>query len=71
MSISHRSCETIWTDILGMKFIFNCLHSKMLNFQHKQNRKNITEQLLADIADVSELIKHVITDDEIWVQLLY
>lgn len=40
---------------------------KLLNFQQKQHRVTIAEQMLADVADDPDLLKRVITGDETWV----
>ena len=40
---------------------------KLLNFDQKQHRMNIAQELLNEVNDDLELIKRVITGDETWV----
>ena len=64
VNISYSSCESIFRDILGFKRVSAKFVPKLLNFKQKHNRKNISEQILTEITDDSEMLKCIITRDE-------
>jgi len=39
----------------------------LLNFEQKQNHKNVAQQMLAEATYDSEILKAIITCDETWV----
>lgn len=67
IGISYGSCEAIFTNVLNMKRVAAKFVPKLLNFQQKQHRVTIAQQMLSDIADNPDLLKRVITGDETWV----
>ena len=67
VGISFGSCQAIFTDVLGMKRVAAKFVPKLLNFDQKQHRMNIAQELLNEVNDDPELIKRVITGDETWV----
>lgn len=62
-NISYGSCTYIFTNILGFKRVLAKFFPKLLNFEQKQNRKNIVKRLLAEIVDDSEMVKHIIAGE--------
>ena len=62
VGISFGSCQAIFTDVLGMKRVAAKFVPKLLNFDQKQHRMNIAQELLNEVNDDPELIKRVITD---------
>ena len=50
-----------------MKWVAAKFVPKLLNFDQKQHRMNIAQELLNEVNDDPELIKRVITSDETWV----
>ncbi|XP_046964592.1 uncharacterized protein LOC124533404 [Vanessa cardui] len=67
VGISIGSCHTIFSDILGMKRVAAKFVSKLLNFEQKQRRISIAQELLNDVNNDPDLLKRVITGDETWV----
>lgn len=67
IGISYGTCEAIFADVLNMKQVAAKFVPKLLNFQQKQHRVTIAEQMLADVADDPDLLKRVITGDETWI----
>jgi len=61
VNISYGSCEAIFTDILGLKRVAAKFILKLLNFEQKQNRKNIAEQMLAEVTNDPEMLKRIKT----------
>lgn len=67
LNISYGSCEAIITHELGMRRVAAKMIPKLLNFQQKQYRKEVAQQMLNDVENDPELLKRVITGDESWV----
>lgn len=67
LSISIGSCHSIITNDLGMKRVAAKFVPKLLNFDQKDCRMNIAQELLNDVNDDPDLLKRVITGDETWV----
>ena len=67
IGISFGSCHAIFKDTLGLRRVAAKFVPKLLNFQQKLNRKNISEESLAAVNEDPNLIKRIITGDETWV----
>lgn len=67
IGIFYGTCEAIFADVLNMKRVTAKFVLKLLNFQQKQHRVTIAEQMLVDVADNPDLFKRVITGDETWI----
>jgi histone-lysine N-methyltransferase SETMAR len=67
LNISFGSCQSILTDVLGMTRVSAKFVPKLLNFDQKQRRMNIAQDMLNDVNDDPDLLKRVITGDETWV----
>lgn len=67
LNISFGSCQSILTDVLGMARVSAKFVPKLLNFDQKQHRINIAQDMLNDVNDDPDLLKRVITGDESWV----
>jgi len=67
LNISFGSCQSILTDVLGMTRVSAKFVSKLLNFDQKQRRMNIAQDMLNDVNDDPDLLKRVITGDETWI----
>lgn len=67
VGISFGSCQAIFSNILGMRRVAAKFVPKLLNFDQKQSRMNIAQELLNEVNDDPELLKRVITGDETWV----
>jgi len=67
LNISFGSCQSILTDVLGMTRVSAKFVPKLLNFDQKQHRINIAQDMLNDVNDDPDLLKRVITGDETWV----
>ena len=65
--ISFGSCQEIFTDVLGMKRAAPKIAPKLLNFEQKQHRMDIAQEMLTTFNDNPDLLKKVITRDESWV----
>ena len=65
--ISIGSCHAIFSNVLGMKRVAAKFVPKLLNFEQKQRRISIAQELLNDVNDDPGLLKRVITGDETWV----
>lgn len=63
--ISYGSCDVIFTDTLDHKPRVTA--KSVPNFEQKQNRKNIVEQITAEVTHDPEMLKYTITSDETWV----
>ena len=61
------SCQAIFTDVLGMKCAAAKIVPKLLNFEQKQHRMDIAQEMLIMFNDDSDLLKKVITADKSWV----
>ena len=66
VKISFGSYQAILTDVLGMKRAVAKIVSKLLNFEKKQRRMDIVQEMLTTFNDPG-LLKKVITGDESWV----
>ena len=65
--LAYRSCswQAIVTDVLGMKRSTAAkIVSKLLNFQQKQLRMGIAQELLTTFNDDPDLLKKVVAGDE-------
>ncbi|XP_018346773.1 PREDICTED: histone-lysine N-methyltransferase SETMAR-like [Trachymyrmex septentrionalis] len=67
VGISFGSCQAIFSDVLGMKRVAAKFVPKLLNFDQKQHRVDIAQELLNEVNNDPELLKTVITGDETWV----
>lgn len=67
VGISFGSCQAIFTDVLGMKRAAAKIVPKLLNFEQKQRRMDIAQELLNIVNDDPDFLKKVITGDESWV----
>lgn len=67
VGISIGSCHNIFSNVLGMKRVAAKFIPKLLNFDQKNNRMNIAQELLNDVNDDPSLLERVITGDETWV----
>ncbi|KYN11406.1 hypothetical protein ALC57_16419 [Trachymyrmex cornetzi] len=61
LNISFGSCQSILTDVLGMTRVSAKFVPKLLNFDQKQRRMNIAQDMLNDVNDDPDLLKRVIT----------
>ena len=66
VGLSFSSCQVIFTDVLGTKRAAAQIVSKLLNFEQKQCCMDITQEMLTMFNDDSDLLKKVITGDELW-----
>lgn len=64
LNISTGSCHSIFTNDLGMRRVAAKFVPKLLNFDQKQNRINVANELLDSIRDEPNLLQKVITGDE-------
>ena len=64
VGISVGSCHAIFSDVLDMKRVAVKFVPKLLNFDQKNCRMSIAQELLNDVNDDSDLLKRVITGDE-------
>ena len=64
VGISFGSCQAIFTDALGMKRAAVKIVPKLLNFDQKQRRMDIAQEMLTTFNP--DLLKKVITGDESW-----
>ena len=60
-------CYEIISGILGMRRVSVKFVPKLLNFDQKNRRMSIAQELLNDVNDDPDLLKRVITGDESWV----
>ncbi|XP_060845908.1 protein GVQW3-like [Rhopalosiphum padi] len=67
VGISIGSCHNIFSNVLGMKRVAAKFIPKLLNFDQKNNRMNIAQELLNDVNDDPSLLERAITGDETWV----
>ena len=67
VGISFGSCQATFTDVLDMKRAPANIVPKLLNFEQKQRRVDIAQEMLTMFNDDSDLLKNVITSDESWV----
>jgi len=66
VGISVGSCHAIFSDVLGMTKRAAKFVPKLLNFDQKNCRMSIAQELLNDVNDNPDLLKRVITG-ETWV----
>ena len=64
VGISFGSSQAIFTDVLGMKRAPVKIVPKLLNFEQKQLRMDITQEMLTTFNDDPGLLKKFITGDE-------
>ena len=64
LNISIGSCHLIFTEDLGMKQVAVKFVPKLPNFDQKQHRKNIAQELLDSVSDEPNLLQRVITGNE-------
>ena len=64
LRISIDLCHSIFTNNLGMRWVAAKFVPKLLNFDQKQHRINITQELLNSVRNDPTLLQRVITDDE-------
>ena len=67
LNISIGSCHSIFTNDLGMTRVPAKFAPKLLNFDQKQHRSNIAQEILDSVRYDSNLPQSVITSDESWV----
>ncbi|XP_029167437.1 protein GVQW3-like [Nylanderia fulva] len=67
LNISIGSCHSIFTNDLGMTRVAAKFVPKLLNFDQKQHRINIAQEMLDSVRDYPNLLQRVITGDESWV----
>ena len=67
LNISIGSCHSIFTNDLGMTRVAAKFVPKLLNFDQKQHRINIAQEILDSVRDDPNLLQRVITGDESWV----
>ncbi|XP_023248651.1 putative uncharacterized protein FLJ37770 [Copidosoma floridanum] len=64
LNISIGSCHSIFTNDLGMTRVAAKFVPKLLNFDQKQHRINIAQEMLDSVRDDPNLLQRVITGDE-------
>ena len=57
LNISLGSCQAILTDVIGMARVSTKFIPKLLNFDQKQHRMIIAEDMFNDVNDDSDLLK--------------
>lgn len=67
LNISIGSCHSILTNDLGMSRVAAKFVPKLLNFDQKQHRVNIAQEMLDSVRDDPNVLQRVITGDESWV----
>ena len=67
VGILFGSCQAIFMDVLSMKGAAAKIVPKLLNFEQKQRRMDIAQEMLTTFNDDPDLLKMVITGDESWV----
>ena len=67
LNISIGLCHSIITNSLGMRRVAAKFIPKLLNFEQKQHRINIAQELLDSVRDDPNVLQRVITGDESWV----
>ena len=68
VGISFGSCQGIFTIVLGKKRAAAIIVLKLLNFEQKQHRMHIAQEMLTTCNDdPPDLLKKIITGDETWV----
>ena len=64
VGIWFSSCQGIFTDVLGMKRAAANIVPKLLNFEQKQPRMDIGQEMSTTFNNDPDLLKKVITGDE-------
>ena len=64
LGITFGSWQAIFTDVLGIKCAAVKIVPKLLNFEQKQRRMDIAEEMLTAFNDDPDLLKTIITGDE-------
>lgn len=67
VDVSYDSCQAIFSTFLCMRRVTVKFVWKLLNFEQKQRRMDIAQELLNDVNDNPEELKWVITGDKTWV----
>ena len=57
VDISFGSCQAIFMHVLGMKLVAVKIVPKFVNFEQKQHRMEIVQQMLTTFNDDSDLLK--------------
>ena len=66
VGISFGLCQAIFMDVLGMKCTAVKIVEKLLNFEQKQHRMDIAQEILTRFNDDPDLLEKVITGYESW-----
>ena len=64
VGISFGSCQAIFTDVLGMKRATANIIPKQPNFEQKQCRMDLDQEILTMFNGDPDMLKNVITSDE-------
>ena len=67
VGISVGSCYDILSDVLGMRRVSAKFVPKLLNFDEKNRRMTIAQEMLNEVNEDPDFLKRVITGDESWV----
>ena len=67
VGISFGSSQRICMDVLGIKRAASKTVPELLNFEQKQRRMGITQEILTTFNDDSDLLKNFISGDESWI----
>jgi len=67
VSISIRSCHQIFTEKLQMRRVSAEFVPRLLTDDQKENRVEISQELLANTNGNENFLKNIITGDEVWV----
>lgn len=67
VGISIGSCHAIFSDVLGMRRVAAKFVPKLLNFDQKNRRMSLAQEMLNEVNDDPDFLKRVITGDESWV----
>ena len=64
LAISVGSCHDILSDVLGMRRVSAKFVPKLLNFDQKNRRMTITQEILNEVNEDPDFLKRVINGDE-------
>ncbi|UYV73875.1 hypothetical protein LAZ67_11001236 [Cordylochernes scorpioides] len=67
LNISIGSCHSIFINDLGMRRVAAKFVPKLFNYDQKQHRMNIANEMLDSVRDDPNLLQRIITGDEAWV----
>ena len=67
VGISVGSCHDIFSDVLGMRRVSAKFVPKLLNFDQKNRRMTIAQEILNGVNEDPDFLKRIITGDESWV----